>query len=173
MAWKRIAWSGRQRGIVLGGLLTVTLTAVAWVSQQAEDAPLVVAAPMKQTSAAKTAADASHVALEKLQRVREGEDKPAVEDVFQAKSWYVPPPPPKPVPPPPPAPPPLPFIYMGKLLEEDKLTVFLTKQDRHYAVKAGDTLDGAYRVESVNAQQMILTYLPLNMQQTLTLGGAN
>ncbi|MEK6663610.1 MAG: hypothetical protein AABY73_07055, partial [Pseudomonadota bacterium] len=72
-----------------------------------------------------------------------------------------------------PAPPPMPFIYMGKLLEEGKLTVFLTKQDRYYAVKAGDTLDGAYRVERVDAQQVLFTYLPLNMQQTLTLGGAN
>jgi hypothetical protein len=168
-----MAWSPRQRGIVLGGLLAVTLAAVAWVSQQAEDEPVSVAAPVKQKSAAKTAAGGSHLALEKLQRTRTAEDKPTVEDVFQAKSWYVPPPPPKPVPPPPPAPPPLPFIYMGKLLEEDKLTVFLTKQNRHYAVKAGDTLDGTYRVESVSAQQVLFTYLPLNMQQTLTLGGAN
>lgn len=173
MAWKLIAWSGRRRGIVLGGLLTATLAAVAWVSQQAEDEPLAVAAPMKQKPAAKAAAGGSHLALEKLQRTRAAEDKPAVEDVFQAKSWYVPPPPPKPVPPPPPAPPPLPFIYMGKLLEGDKLTVFLTKQNQPYAVKAGDTLDGAYRVESVNARHVIFTYLPLNMQQTLTLGGAN
>lgn len=168
-----MAWSPRRRGIVLGGLLVATLAAVVWVNQHAEDEPVVVAAPMKQKSAAKAVAGSSHLALEKLQRTRAGEDKPTVEDVFQAKSWYVPPPPPKPVPPPPPAPPPLPFIYMGKLLEEDKLTVFLTKQDRHYAVKAGDTLDGAYRVESVSAQQVLFTYLPLNMQQTLTLGGAN
>jgi len=168
-----MALSPRQRGIVLGGLLTATLAAVVWVSQQAEDEPVVVAAPMKQKSAAKTAVGGSYLALEKLQRARTNEDKPVVEDVFQSKSWYVPPPPPKPVPPPPPAPPPLPFIYMGKLLEEDKLTVFLTKQNKHYAVRAGDTLDGAYRVERVDAHQVLFTYLPLNMQQTLTLGGAN
>lgn len=168
-----MAWSPRQRGIVLGALLIATLGAAVWLNQQTEDEPVAAAAPAKQKSAAKLAAGSAHIALEKLQRTRKGDDKAATEDVFQAKSWYVPPPPPKPVPPPPPAPPPLPFIYMGKLLEEDKLTVFLSKQDRHYAVKAGDTLDGAYRVESVNAQQVIFTYLPLNMQQTLSLGGAN
>lgn len=168
-----MALSPRQRGIVLGGLLAATLLAVVWVNQQAEEEPVVATAPVKQKATSKTATGGSYLALEKLQRSRAAEDKSKVEDVFQAKSWYVPPPPPKPVPPPPPAPPPLPFIYMGKLLEEDKLTVFLTKQDRHYAVKAGDTLDGAYRVESVNARQVTFTYLPLNMQQTLTLGGAN
>ncbi len=167
-----MALSPRQRGIVLGGLLAATLAAVAWVGQQAEEEPVAIAAPVKQKPAAKTAAGGSHLALEKLQRTRAAEDKPAVEDVFRAKSWYVPPPP-KPVPPPPPAPPPLPFTYMGKLLEGDKLTVFLTKQNQPYAVKAGDTLDGAYRVESMNARHVVFTYLPLNMQQTLTLGGAN
>ena len=169
-----MAWSSRQRGLLLGALLTATLAATVWVSQQAEDEVVVVNAPMKQKSAPKkTLPTDSHIALEKLQRSRTEAEKPRVDDVFQAKSWYVPPPPPKPVPPPPPAPPPLPFIYMGKLMEGDKLTVFLTKQDRHYAVKAGETLDGAYRIESVTAQQVIFTYLPLNMQQTLTLGGAN
>ena len=169
-----MAWSSRQRGLLLGALLTATLAATVWVSQQTEEEVVVVNAPIKQTSASKkTSPTHSHIALEKLQRSRTEPEKPRVDDVFQAKSWYVPPPPPKPVPPPPPAPPPLPFIYMGKLLEGDKLTVFLTKQDRHYAVKAGETLDGAYRIESVTAQQVIFTYLPLNMQQTLTLGGAN
>ena len=169
-----MAWSSRQRGLLLGALLTATLAATVWVSQQAEDEVVVVNAPIKQKSAAKkTLPTHSHIALEKLQRSRTEAEKPRVDDVFQAKSWYVPPPPPKPVPPPPPAPPPLPFIYMGKLMEGDKLTVFLTKQDRHYAVKAGETLDGAYRIESVTAQQVVFTYLPLNMQQTLTLGGAN
>ena len=168
-----MAWSQRQRGIVLGGLLVATLAAVAWVSQEPAHEPLVVKASVQQKKTAKAGVGGTHLALEKLQRTRAEEDKPAVDDVFQAKSWYVPPPPPKPVPPPPPAPPPLPFIYMGKLLEGDRLTVFLTKQDRNFAVKAGDTLDGAYRVESVNARQVTFTYLPLNMQQTLTLGGAN
>ena len=167
-----MAWSPRQRGILLAGLLTATLAAVVWVGQQAEDEPVVAAVPMNQKTTTRIVESTPRLALDKL-RARAGEDKTAVEDVFAAKSWFVPPPPPKPVPPPPPAPPPLPFIYMGKLLEGDKLTVFLTKQDRHYAVKAGDTLDGAYRVESVNARQVIFTYLPLNMQQTLTLGGAN
>ena len=169
-----MALSTRQRNVVLGSLLAATLAATIWVSQQAEEEVVIVNPPLKQTATSKKiATNKPHVALEKLQRSRVVSDKPTVEDVFQAKSWYVPPPPPKPVPPPPPAPPPLPFIYMGKLLEDDKLTIFLTKQDRHYAVKAGETLDGAYRVDSVTAQQVIFTYLPLNMQQTLTLGGAN
>jgi hypothetical protein len=91
--------------------------------------------------------------------------------LFAPKSWYVPPPPPKAVPPPPPSAPPLPFTYMGKLIEDGQMTVFLTKQDRNYVVKVGDTIDGTYKVEEVSARMMTLTYLPLKIKQTLMIGG--
>jgi hypothetical protein len=62
---------------------------------------------------------------------------------------------------------------MGQLLEDGALTVFLTRQNQNYAVKAGDALDGGYRVDSINNQRMVLTYLPLNMQQSLAIGNLN
>ena len=161
----------RTRWILLGGALTATLAAIVWV-REPETAAVVVAPAKDKTARRSGVATGAHLALEKLhQRASGAETK--IDDVFQSKSWYVPPPPPKAGPPPPPAPPPLPFSYMGKLQEEGRLTVFLTKQDRNYAVKAGDTLDGAYRVDSVEAQRVVFTYLPLNMQQTLSIGGVN
>jgi hypothetical protein len=167
-----MAISARNRWLILGSLLTATLVAMVWVEEQAGEETISVAEPRKSQAGEKTAqAKASRLNLDKLQRSRDEEEQ--IQDVFKAKSWYVPPPPPKPEPPPPPAPPPLPFKYMGKLLDDGKLTVFVTKQDRNYAVKAGDTIEGAYRVESVEAQRVLFTYLPLNMQQTLVIGGVN
>lgn len=165
-----MALSARNRWLILGSLLTATLVAMVWVDEQAGDDTIAVAEPKKTRAGGKAQeAKSSRLDLDKLQRSRDEDEQ--IQDVFKAKSWYVPPPPPKPVPPPPPAPPPLPFKYMGKLLDEGKLTVFITKQDRNYAVKAGDTIEGAYRVESVEAQRVLFTYLPLNMQQTLVIGG--
>ena len=161
----------RTRWILLGGALTATLAAVMWVREP--EPVVVVVAPAKNKTARNPAVTTgTHLALEKLHQ-RESGAAPKIEDVFQPKSWYVPPPPPKAGPPPPPAPPPLPFTYMGKLQEDGRLTVFLTQQDRNYAVKTGDTLDGVYRVDSVEAQRVVFTYLPLNMQQTLSIGGVN
>ena len=167
----------KQRWTVLILLLGLTLSATAWVSQHDEPAVVVAEAnavgPTKQVQPEKRLATGSATVsgglkLEKLQR-EPGEDPET--DLFAAKSWYVPPPPPKPVPPPPPSAPPLPFAYMGKLIEDGQLTVFLTKQDRNYVVKTGDTIDGTYKIEEVSARMMTLTYLPLKIKQTIMIGG--
>ena len=95
-------------------------------------------------------------------------------NLFTAKSWYVPPPPPpppKPAPPPPPSAPPLPFSYLGKLQESPgHLVVFLVKGDRVYTVSAGDVIDGIYHVDEVAGDRLALTYLPLNIKQSLSIG---
>jgi hypothetical protein len=96
-------------------------------------------------------------------------------DPFQARSWA---PPPEPeanrrrLPPPPPQAPPLPFAYLGKLVEDATTTVFLARQDRNYVVRAGDTIDGTYRVERIGDDGLVVTYLPLKIQQTLPFGEA-
>lgn len=168
-----MALAARTRWLILGGLLTATLVAMVWVDDQSSpEAGAAVETSDRKMVAKKMKAQSLRLSLENRQR-SQGEATDPVEDLFKAKSWYVPPPPPKPEPPPPPAPPPLPFRYMGKLLEEGKLTVFITNQDRNYAVKAGDTIEGSYRVDRIDPQQVLFTYLPLNMQQTLVIGGVN
>jgi len=163
----------KQRWTVLIALLGLTLSAAAWVGQKDEAAePVRAAHPVPAQSVAPPARDKTEAVtdlkLNKLQRETKDE-VPA--DLFEAKSWYVPPPPPKPLPPPPPSAPPLPFAYMGKLIEDGQLTVFLTKQERNYVVKAGDTIDGMYKVEALTPSMMTLVYLPLNIKQTLMIGG--
>ncbi len=166
----------KQRWTVLIALLGLTLSATAWVSQEDEAAePVRAARPApEQTIAPPLRGNAeapAELKLKELQRVSREETAP---DLFEAKSWYVPPPPPKPLPPlppPPPSAPPLPFTYMGKLIEDGQPTVFLTRQERNYAVRAGDTIEGMYTVEEISPRVMTLVYLPLNIKQTLTIGG--
>jgi hypothetical protein len=66
--------------------------------------------------------------------------------------------------------PPLPFQVIGKQLEGERWTVFLARQDRTYAVSAGDEIEGSYRVDNVVPPVMTITYLPLKQQQTLAVG---
>lgn len=99
-------------------------------------------------------------------------------DAFATQSWLppplivkAPPPPPPPLPVVPVAPQ-LPFVYLG-LIERGnaKPQAFLAKGDAMLVVVAGDALESIYRVESLNAQQIVLTHLPTNTTQTLTIPG--
>ncbi len=101
---------------------------------------------------------------------------PADADVgtaFSAISWYVPPPPPPPPPPqppPPPTAPPLPYSYLGRYLEDVKLVILLVRSDRIYTVSEGDVLENTYRVDRLIRGWLEMTYLPLNIKQTLSTG---
>lgn len=129
-----------------------------------------------QTRVPKTSRDSLSDELRRIRgsRLACGGEPDKSTDLFAGKSWYVPPPPPKPKPPPPPPPPtapPLPFGFMGSYQEPDgRLVIFLTKGERLYTVSPGDVIDGTYRVEDVVAGQLGLTYLPLNIRQSMTVG---
>ena len=63
---------------------------------------------------------------------------------------------------------------MGRMQEEDgQAVVYLTHGKRAYSVSQGDTIDGTYRVDSISPAQVTLVYLPLNIKQSLNIGGAN
>jgi hypothetical protein len=49
-------------------------------------------------------------------------------------------------------------------------TYFLASGDRVYDVKIGDTLDNTYSVDGVKSGQLLLTYIPLKIQQSLAVG---
>ena len=98
--------------------------------------------------------------------------------MFQSKSWYTPPPPP-PVsllPPPPPSAPQLPFAYIGRMMDGKNVTLFLARNDSQYTAKENDVLDNTYRIDKITDSDATLTYLPMNIQQTLvfnTAGSSN
>jgi hypothetical protein len=80
--------------------------------------------------------------------------------------------PPSPLPSAQPQAPPLPFAFMGKLVDAETTIVFLTRDDRTYLVRLGDTVDAAYRIEEIGQETMTLTYLPLGVRQSLGIGDA-
>lgn len=113
-----------------------------------------------------------HVELERLARSHKGAGM-KIGKVFDATSWYEPPPPPPPaapVPPPVPTAPPLPFTYLGRYEDAPTQLVFLVRGERMYTVSEGEVIDGTYRVARVTKGLVELTYLPLNITQTLSTG---
>lgn len=145
----------------------------------AASAPLrKAAAPARArpVAAAPAALSATHVELERLGPAPAAAlDEGATGNTFAVASWYVPPPPPPPPeaapPPPPPQAPPLPFTYLG-IYAAAAPVIILSRGDRVYTVSPGEVIDGLYRVDSVVGNAVQLTYLPLNITQSLATGGA-
>lgn len=175
----------RVRWIAYGAALLLTLAAVWWTSGQAE-APHAIAAANPATSTAERALpgmreftapavpqSANAVQLGEL--AKRAHARPA-KDPFGAKFWAQMEqerarrnaPPPAPVAPPPPQAPPLPYAYMGKLIEQGNVVVFLTRGDRNFRVRVGDSFDGTYRVEAIEDERIVLSYVPLGIRQTLS-----
>lgn len=63
-------------------------------------------------------------------------------------------------------PPALPFTYLGKMVEDGKVRVFLARGSESHTVLAGATL-GEYRVDKVSDTQVRFTYLPMKSRHTL------
>jgi hypothetical protein len=81
-------------------------------------------------------------------------------------------------PPAPPQAPPLPFRYLGKMIEDGELAVFLARGDESYSIKKpatkkGHRLDDNYRIDKVTEERITFTYLPLKIQQTLDIPAVN
>jgi hypothetical protein len=119
------------------------------------------------------------IELDKLQRRDAPSDSDKVaSNAFGAMTWHVPPPPapPKPVakpePPPPPSAPPMPFTFLGRYEDGGTRTILLVKGERIYTVAEGDVIDQTYRVERLAGGQLELTYLPLDIKQTISAGGS-
>jgi len=64
--------------------------------------------------------------------------------------------------------PPLPFRYIGKMQDGDKLAVFLMNGNESMAVAVGDRI-GEYRVDKVTDAEIVFTYLPMKAKQSLPL----
>jgi hypothetical protein len=169
----------KVRAGILIGLLALTFAGVYWADSlpEVESASADVSPPRNRDSRPEQSnADSSALDLQKLQRVRPSDPDA---DPFGPRNFRPPPPKLNPAmqagalalaPPPPPKAPPLPFVYMGRLSEEQRTTVFLTSGDRNLVVKPGDLIDNTYKVEEVTDSSVVLTYLPMKQRQTLAIG---
>ncbi len=63
-----------------------------------------------------------------------------------------------------------PYVYVGKLIEDGEMRVFLTNGQKNYVVKAGDTLEETWRVQSIESTEMILVNLPTQTQVSVKIG---
>lgn len=121
-------------------------------------------APVDKATANPTPSSAWHI---------QHRDAPAEKttDLFPVRSWVVVAPVPKIKPAPPPAAvaPPTPFVYMGKLEDGPKGTqVFLMANNKVYTVAKGEKIDAFWRLDGEDANQLLFTFLPLNLPQTLS-----
>jgi hypothetical protein len=188
----------RQRWLVLGGLLTATLAAAAWVHGNDNTNQVVVESHERPGSMARAGDEGrtdtqlrndlpriagegagsqqrsdSRVQLERLNARTLGKSgrDPFAMPVRKAPRKRPNPPPvvvARVAPPPPPSAPALPFKYMGKLVDGDETKVFLIHGDRNLVVRAGDTIESVYRLDRISDDELILTYLPMNQRQTLS-----
>ena len=81
--------------------------------------------------------------------------------------------PPKQEPPPPPLPPmapPLPVRYLGRMQDGATELLFVSFNGDSIALKTGDTVAGSYRLDRINNNMAVFTYMPLNQTQTLVFG---
>lgn len=175
-----MTWTPQRRRAALTVALAFTLLAVFWPDKQSPDDAQDLAVTRTDARVARkaNASPPSEAAMTvKLDRLRRPPlpDAPG-EDLFKSQSWYVPPAPPKakpagpPPPPPRPMAPPLPFTFLGKMVENGEIVVFLSNADRNIVARTGDIIDGVYKVDSITPTSMTMTYLPLNAKQTLPVG---
>jgi hypothetical protein len=182
--------SKKQRSWLLGAALLLTVAATAAVNSQVDGSLVVV---HRETSISNESSlleagtrepnkGKEHLAVPEMtsaillvDQLKRPAFSDRAKDVFPSKSWYVAPLPSKIVEKaPPPTAPPIAYVYIGKMVEEgNHLAVFLENKGRIFIVRMGDTIDGKYRVDAIAPPVMKLTYLPLDIKQTVQIGDAN
>lgn len=161
----------KSRSLTLYGALVATLIAVGWTARQNEDKAGLVEPVVRTNEVA-----GPRPSMSKAQAHQHTVLQAASEDAFALHDWTPPPPPPPkalpPPPPPPPMAPPLPYRYVGKLMEDGRLVVFLDANGRAIAVRGDEVLDGVWRVDMIEPRLIRFTYLPLAQTATLNIGDA-
>lgn len=69
----------------------------------------------------------------------------------------------------PPGPPPLPFKFVGRMSDNGDQLVYLGRGDQALIARIGETLEGTYKVLSIEAQRIEFEYLPSGEKQALSL----
>jgi len=171
-------WLSRSwRWIVAAAVLLGMAGIVSGQDAKAGGAVVEPARPAARAGNAPVAGIAVEDASLDLTRLKREKVVAATVDLFFVASplaaSLLPPPVASTAPPVAPTAPPLPFTYLGKFVDGDVVTLFLTKQEQDYKAKQNDVLDNAYRIEQISDRNVVFTYLPLNIQQTLYVGQAN
>lgn len=173
----------KKRKLILGAALFATLIAVVMVEDDEDLTPNTVETVQPtRTSSEKTRADINTIDYLEVDLLGQRSFNADAGDLFKSTSWQ----PKQPqislqqqaakaeqaaraAAPPAPKPPPLPFKYIGKMINDNKIRVFLADSEQNYVVWLGGHIENQYRVDAVNDEAITLTYLPLNAKQTLAI----
>jgi hypothetical protein len=68
--------------------------------------------------------------------------------------------------------PPIPYRVAGQVVSENGMRVVLAKGDRVFEVRQGETLEGGFRVETIEPHSVTFLYVPLGLKQELAVAGA-
>ncbi|MDD3352658.1 hypothetical protein [Zoogloea sp.] len=148
--------------------LAASLGAAGWVAGL--DAGDEVIAPVPGRAAPRTPGPVAVdlTGLARVERLGYGAPTDPPANLFAERSFQPEPPPPPPAQPP--SAPPLPFRYGGMLEDGGPPAAFLVEGGHLRAVRAGDLVEGRYRVVAVSRSRIDFVYLPLNQTQSLLTG---
>lgn len=173
----------KRRKLILGGALIATLIAVVLVNEEEE--PLINTVETLQP--ARTSGDRGRQQennTEQLDVSKLGQRKfnPLAGELFASTTWMPKQPQvslaeqvalaaqvKKAAAPPAPVAPSLPFKYAGKAESDNETWVFLSQSGENHITKVGGKINNQYRLDAINDDIITVTYLPLNVKQTLTI----
>ena len=184
MSQLQAATTSPKRRLLLGGALALTLAATLWSALMNPDDEASLAqpvagerrAPVQPSNARKpapAAAAAEPLVATNWAKVERATWTVPANSFFAAWAPPPPPPPPKavvapPAPPAAPVAPAFPYQLIGRLVEGDQATALLASPSRSLAAKAGDVVDGQWRVDQVTERGLTLTWLPAKLNQTIS-----
>ena len=157
------------RTATVGVTLALLASVVAGPEEQ-QAVPIAQPAARAQSSAAEPVLGID-LDLDRFKRARKEEPVP---DLFAPRSFAPPPlaaaaPNAKP----PPAAPPLPFRYLGRIIDGERTSVFVSRGDEPYIIEPGQRIDPQYQVGEVTETAVTFVYLPLGIRQTLLMPASN
>lgn len=155
--------------IALGGLLSLG-TAAAITVYKEEKSVKPVPAVEKVRPPTETGSDYGSLKLTSINRLPARHIQS--NDMFGSKSWYEQPQPdvPAKVEPEPvqaPMAPALPLKFIGRMIDDSEIVIFLSWNGKQYTVKKNDTLENTYRIDDITQTEVSITHLPTNTVQTL------
>lgn len=154
------------RAILAAGAMTLAVSVV--MGRENQEPPAMVALAARTAAPAATTEAAADLDLQQLARPKKADNIP---DLFAPRNLTLAALPPvasvEPATPPPPSAPPLPFTYLGRFVDGEKMEVFIALGEEHYTAEKGKTIDGKYKVEKVTATAVTFVYLPLGTRQSL------
>ncbi len=172
----------KRRKLLLGGALVATLLAAVLVEEEEDVIETVEPIQHAKSTADRVKTQENDAETLDVSKLGQRKFNPLAGELFASTTW-VPKQPQvssqeqaakaaqatKSSPPPAPTAPPLQFKYAGRAISDNETWVFLSQSGENHIAKIGGKINDKYRLDSINDNAITMTYLPLNIKQTLTI----